>query len=442
MAISATPSNYSNLCTGTLAASITSTLATGITVTADTFKTPAGTGSVTWPTGNQIWKLTRKTRTNTQVEFIGVESLTQSGTALTTGTVIRYLSPTDGTSFTSQGNGLSFPAGTVVELVWDVRHAEHTAFKDNANTFTATQTISSTNKLQLNDSNTYIYDNGTDLILHDSNNSDITLSTLAAASGTDEKVKVSSNDTTRKYLEDALAAGAGISIATQNDGSNETSQISAVNTVATGHTGLSTVTSGGLLVGAGTSNMTIIGPGTTGQVPVSNGTTIAMGSAPSYVKSVFQSTTTSSGVGTSTTSQVDVPTHQYTIPANDLVSGVAYDFYFEGLINWGAGATSIRLKLGSTTITQWAVILTSSEYFVLRGKIMGTAAAGASVEVRGGGQLMTQTKFNGPSGVDAANVATNGTLVLKLNIDYNSSDGTNAFVVKHSEITRSSTTAS
>ena len=79
MAISSTPTGYSNGCTGRLAAAITTTTSTGITVTADTVKSPAGTGAVTWTTGNQIWKISRKTRTNTEVEYIGVESLSQSG---------------------------------------------------------------------------------------------------------------------------------------------------------------------------------------------------------------------------------------------------------------------------------------------------------------------------------------------------------------------------
>lgn len=142
MSITETPSNFSNLCTGRLSNKIGTTTATGITVTADTYKTPAGTASVTWNTGPQIWKLTRKTRTNTEVEFIGVESLTQTGTAITTGAVVRYLSMTDGTDLTSQGNGLTFPAGTIVELVWSVQHAENTPFKNATNIFVALQTFS------------------------------------------------------------------------------------------------------------------------------------------------------------------------------------------------------------------------------------------------------------------------------------------------------------
>ena len=44
--------------------------------------------------------------------------------------------------------------------------------------------------------------------------------------GTDELVKVSANDTTAGYLESKIVAGTGVSIATLNDGANETFEIS------------------------------------------------------------------------------------------------------------------------------------------------------------------------------------------------------------------------
>lgn len=55
------------------------------------------------------------------------------------------------------------------------------------------------------------------------------VSALIAAQLTsgDGSLLVSADDTTRKFLEDALTGGQGISIATQNPGGNETSQISA-----------------------------------------------------------------------------------------------------------------------------------------------------------------------------------------------------------------------
>lgn len=140
MALTSTPTDYANLCTGRLAQKISPTTATGFIVTADTFKTPAGTGAATWPTGPQIWKISRKTRTTSEVEFVGVETASQSGSTVTTGTVNRYL-PANGSSLTSQGDGLTFPAGSVVELVWHAYASEKVAYKDVANTFTGIQTF-------------------------------------------------------------------------------------------------------------------------------------------------------------------------------------------------------------------------------------------------------------------------------------------------------------
>ena len=47
--------------------------------------------------------------------------------------------------------------------------------------------------------------------------------------GTDEKVKVSSNDTTPGYLNGKLVVGSGISFTENNDGANETLTIAATN---------------------------------------------------------------------------------------------------------------------------------------------------------------------------------------------------------------------
>jgi hypothetical protein len=143
MSLNGTPANVSNLAKGSLAAKIFAAQTTGITVTADAYTTASGTKYGQFPTGNSILKLTSTTQSNvTKVEFMGVESASQTDSAVTLGTCIRDLDWEDGTDFTSQSDGLAFPAGTTVELVWTVQHAENTPFKNNANTFTGKQTFS------------------------------------------------------------------------------------------------------------------------------------------------------------------------------------------------------------------------------------------------------------------------------------------------------------
>ncbi len=70
------------------------------------------------------------------------------------------------------------------------------------------------------------YDGG-DMKFTDDNQSEVTLSVLAAAGGADEKSKVSANDTTAGYLNGKLVAGDNVTFVEDNDGANETLTISA-----------------------------------------------------------------------------------------------------------------------------------------------------------------------------------------------------------------------
>lgn len=445
MAIAATPSNYSNLCTGRLANKISTTLATGIVVTADSFKTPAGTGSVTWPTGNQIWKLTRKTRTNTQVEFIGVESLSQSGSTLTTGTVTRYLSPTDGTDFTSQGDGISFPAGAIVELVWDVRHAEHTAFKDNANTFTTHQLISSTNELRFNDTATAIWDDGTTLRFKSSSQGSVTLDTLAATGGSDEKVGVSANDTTPAYLDTKITGGDGITVTETDDGGNETLDID-VDLAADG--GLE-ISSGALRAKIGargivrdSNGLDLPTAGNSGDVLTSNGSAWAAAAIPVSCDVVQQSGVSSTTL-TNPTSLTVFDTHTYTIPANDLVEGVCYEIEGAITIVYGtSGKFTIGIKIGAgaSLSTTLDTDTTGTRTVHFRAKVIGTTAASSSSAIKT--YLQATKSGSGSTPGDHAitfstgTPATDGTLLLEVQGLFGTSNGSNTATLLWATFTR------
>ena len=399
MALTTTPTDYANLCTGRLADKVSPTTATGFVVTADTFKTPAGTGAATWPTGPQVWKISRKTRTTSEVEFVGVETASQSGSTITTGAVNRYL-PANGSSLTSQGNGITFPAGSVVELVWHAFSAEKVAYKDVANTFTENITLDTTKELRFNSSATAIWKDVSNLLsFKDAANGTKTLTDLAAASGADEKAKVSSNDTTQGYLNGKLVAGAGIALTENNDGSNETLSVIASNTVATGHTGLSSVTSGGLLVGAGTSNMTVIGPGSSGQVPVSNGTTIAMTSGYTDWLNVMKNTTLDSySLSASETYALQA---SYTVPAT-MAAGTTFRFRYHGTYNMNATGSFIKFNLGSTTVNiQDSANDTVDNAYFIEGywTCVSTGGTGSFI-------YYIQSRFRGTTTVTASTTAT------------------------------------
>ncbi len=91
--------------------------------------------------------------------------------------------------------------------------------------------------MQVSGSNFRVRLDSGDMKLTDDNQSEVTLSTLAAGGGADEKTKVSNNDTTAGYLNGKLIAGTNIAFTENNDGSNETLTINAssANTTVTTH---------------------------------------------------------------------------------------------------------------------------------------------------------------------------------------------------------------
>lgn len=83
-----------------------------------------------------------------------------------------------------------------------------------------------TGPVQFQNINNEIKENAGDIVFKSSVQTPVTLSALAAAAGTDEKAKVSANDTTSGYLNGKLVAGIGVTLTENNDGANETLTIS------------------------------------------------------------------------------------------------------------------------------------------------------------------------------------------------------------------------
>lgn len=159
-------------------------------------------------------------------EYISFGGATVSSGITTLSDVVRGLN-LNGDTFTGSSTRASQHTGGVSTVELTNYHSLYNlkANKDRANTFTASQTISGTNKWFFNDSDSYIYDNGTDISFRSSAQSEVSLSTLAAAAGTDEKTKVSVTDTTNGYLGSKLTGGDGITLTAINGGGNETLDI-------------------------------------------------------------------------------------------------------------------------------------------------------------------------------------------------------------------------
>lgn len=145
----------------------------------------------------------------------------------------------------------------------------------------------------------------------------------------------------------------------------------------------------------------------------------------------------------SSTSQINIDTHTYTIPANDLVSGVAYEFEYVLDVTWTTGTVTFAARLGTTDIVDIVITPAGSDGGVVRGTLYGTAAAGASVAVRGSIEVTYSQAAGDKQGADfsVANVATNGTLVLQLSGQFGSSDSNHEIAGRCAKITKISSSS-
>ncbi len=165
----------------------------------------------------------------------------------------------------------------------------------------------------------------------------------------------------------------------------------------------------------------------------------------SYSKEVALNVTDSSARGASSVVDFLFDNHTFTIPANDLVAGVAYEIEAYGTMNWGAGNVVLYVQLGATQViaTQAITPTTSPEFFKITTTVYGTAAAGGSVTVRAGATFGygIQAQIGVHKYAATAGIATNGTLVLQLGGKFGTSHAGNILTLSISRIRKVSTSA-
>ncbi len=403
-----------------------------------TFGTTAG-GVLRITSGSQIEDIFYQTAT-VNADY----TVTLSATGL-----IRNLDPNNQTAYVSLGAGYSFGKGSVVELTQDCRLFNLKASVDTANTFTGTQTVTT---LDFGGTSAYIKttDSGTNLKFKDGSTAEQTLSALAAAAGTDHKVLATSADTTANYLNSKITVTSPITKTTNNPAGNEDIGLSlATVTVPTGGTGLTSATAYAVVCGGTTSTgafQSIASVGSSTNVLTSNGASnLPTFQAPKYYDQVvYMGYTTSSSTPISDTNTNIIDTHNYTIPANDLIAAVGYEVTAIGVLGWGAGTYHMIAKLGSTNILDLQVVPTQNQNALLfRFTVMGTAAAGASVTVRCMGNAttgQTNTAFTTTNYVATGSIATNGTLLLQLAAKFDSSNSNNTMNITMMTIKKISST--
>lgn len=157
-----------------------------------------------------------------------------------------------------------------------------------------------------------------------------------------------------------------------------------------------------------------------------------------YYNKVVYLSGASSSAQSNPTSATAYDTHTYTIPANDLTATVGYEFEAAFTYTVGAGQLNIGIMLGTTALSRFAV--TTGSGGSMKGMIVGTAAAGASVAVRscssGGGNSATAEVGD----YEVANFATNGTLAIKPYAFFDTSNGGNTTTCTMFKVTKISTT--
>lgn len=435
----------------------------------------------------------------TEIISFGAASVNATTKVTTLTDVRRGLSQTSTTQSLTAGTGVSFPKGAKIRVIDSANYIQATAFTDIANSFGATQTIGSTNKLQFNDSGTYIFDDGTDMRFKDSQNSETTLSTLAA-SGNDEKVGVDSG-ATPGYLgaansDGVLRTGDGFSYTDGGDfvtldlaklkdsaGTELTISSGAVTHTNSFHTidtesdaasdDLDTISGGAegdyLTIMAANDGRTVVVKNGTGNILTVDGNDYSIDnddkaiilrfdgtnwreisrndvSTQYYNQVVYLGYSDSAGIGASSTAVNNFGTHTYSIPPNDLTNGVAYEVEGAIAITWAAGRVSAYLKLGSVELAKCRGLPSGPQTLIFKGVIRGTTSAGASAAVRSeitgmicdtGGTVGNGIAYGGDYQTD--NVATNSSQTLQIGFEFESSDGSHNAVLKTLTIKKIST---
>jgi len=471
--------DFSALCEGTLISQLATGTTTGVTVQLK--KVNELYSTVTWPTGAHEIMLVRQSEDGLLAERVVVASgTTQSNTTgvVTLGTLTRNCSLTDGTDTTGTSATITWPPSTLVYVTWGIRDADQTVFKNEVNTLTGSGAIRSSSTttpvVRLNSVTTTQRNNMTpgngDMVYDSTLNQAYKYEGGAWAAIATGTFSDAANATAGKV---DLATAAEVAAGTANDatsGAPNVIPVSIVKTSSTGATngtvpalnasvaldrtigGLGTVTGGTAytLIANGTTatgpTQNLASAGTANQVLTSNGAAAlpTFQDIKTFMKPVFLSGVTSTTL-TNPTSATDFDTHTYTIPANNLITGVIYKFSFATTVTHGTSGTyRVGLELGGTeaaAITLSAA--TGTAYTIFEGTIMGTAAASASSAVR---VHIKASKIDGSPAVvgvayAAANFATNGDLAITFTARFGTSDGGNTTAGLMSEIWKSSTTA-
>lgn len=263
--------------------------------------------------------------------------------------VRRGLSPV--TAAFTAGTGMAWDAGSRIFIVDYPAIWQNLVSKDTAQTITGIKTIDGTNPIRFNSSATEIWKDGSgNLTFKDVANGTKTLSDITAAAGTDEKAKISSNDTTQGYLNGKLVAGDGIAFTENNNGSNETLTVSMslnpTDPALEMNGGFVRVKTAGNGITRTSSGLSLPTP-TSGNILEGNGTTWTSVTKKYYDTIVNRTTTDGSEVAANTTSNQELDTFNYTAGAWAAGDKLRLE-YWGCFVTSGALTTTLRPEIAAS----------------------------------------------------------------------------------------------
>lgn len=449
------PFDYTSGASSRLISQLITTTTTGVTLQQDQVNTNYTYAA--WPTGQHKIMLKRKVENTTYMESCIVASATQNSTTgvVTLGTLTRNISATDGTDLTGSAATVTWPSGTLVYVSWDNTDAQLTMKVNEVNTITGAGAIrgSSTtvalirpNSVTTTQRDAITAANG-DMVYNSTTNQ---LNSYAGGAwGATGSTTVADGSTTvaGKY-EEATVAEQGTATATGSTGAR---LVPAVANLVKTSSGAGDENKIAVLGASGTFPIGMLATGTpTGSKFIRDDGTLQTVSSGDFVKLVFMSTTNSAIAGASSASQVNIDTHTYAVPANDLISGVGYEFRCYALTRWISGTTKFAVRLGTVDLATATLSPTADNNLtIITGTIYGTAAAGASVAVMTDMNVtMRQVgvdtlSVNGVAAdeINGIVVATNAQQTLQFSVQYSASDASHSVIMRRSNIKKISTTA-
>lgn len=387
----------------------------------------------------------------------GAASVTSNVTSLTD--VRRGLSQVSTTANFTAGTGLAWPKGAKITITNDPVFFQNTAYIDLQNTFSDRVDFSGTTHsgvrlltLTTTEQDALTAVNG-DIIYNETANlvhgyvggawTSLTAGTVADASATVAgKVEIAT------AAEAAAATGAGGSgalvvlpaslgaqvsgDATAVEGGVPILNATKVVDVSLGGTGVVSPTLNSLVLGAGTSAMTLIAPSTSGNVLTSDGTTWAS-TVPAHdydTKAIATADTATTG----TSSTAEGFHTSYTVAANDLVVGTMYRMEAWGHLNTDAGNNTIKLFMGTNSITLTVAATSGADSFHLIGTAVCRTTGGSGTCIM---TLQYQSQAEYVMTEPTSTVTdTTGTLDFKISATMSDSNSGNNFHVENSTVTK------